>query len=258
MLLRTDVSAEAIRIPIKGVTEDEGRSFWSRYYLERYHAMATRLKCFQDLNRQIFSHVEANPNAEVLELGCGSGRNIPLIIESMGINNEQGKVWAIDFNFSSLELANETLGDPSNVIFKKDNIRHLSFKDEVFDAVFDIFAGTYLPLKGWEIGIKEAFRVLKTGGYGYFFYWEHGKNFSKCIRGHILGELFHNPIGLFWSLHLKLFRGLNVWDEFVEKGEVVYPKIDELIAIINTNGGRVEVVEKALFNTCVFIKAKKP
>lgn len=258
MLMRTDLEAGVLRIPIKGVTEDEGRSFWNRYYLERFHRMATRLKCFENLNRQIFSRVETNPNAEVLELGCGSGRNIPLILDAMGLDKGRGKVWAIDFNFPALELANENLGDPPNIIFKQDNIRQLSFRGEVFDAVFDIFAGTYLPLKGWELGVKEAFRVLKTGGYGYFLYWEHGKNFGKCIRGQIIRELIHNPVGLFWGLHLKLVQGLNIWDKFVEGGGVVYPTIEELLGLIKENGGRVDIVEKALMDTCIFIKAKKP
>ena len=257
MLMRTDLEAEAIRIPIKGVAEDDGRSFWNRYYLERFHAMATRLLCFQKLNEQIFSRVEVNPDAEVLELGCGSGRNIPLILEAMGLSRGRGKVWAIDFNWPALELANENLGDPENVVFKQDNIRQLSFKDGAFDALFDIFAGTYLPLKGWKLGVKEAFRVLKPGAYGYFLYFIHGKKFGDCFRSQVPAELFHNPVGLFWALHLKLVRGLNIWDKFIEKGEVIYPSKDEFVALIESNGGAVEIVERAFLGACMFVKTKK-
>ena len=218
--------------------------------------MATRLLCFQRLNEQIFSQVEPNPDAEVLELGCGSGRNIPLIVKAMG--SGKGKVWAIDFNFPALELANENLGDPPNVIFKKDNMRHLSFKDNTFDCLFDIFAGTYLPLRGWQLGIKEAFRVMRPGAHGYFLYFIHGKRFSSCFTlRQKLRETIHNPLGVFWALHLKLVRGLNVWDKFIEKGEVVYPKEDEFVSLIEDSGGAVEVMKRAFLGVCMFVKAKK-
>lgn len=239
------------------VEKDEGKSFWSPDYLRRYHAMATRLKCFKDLNKQIYSQVIPNPNAEVLELGCGSGRNIPLIIKSMGLDKGNGRIHAIDFNYSSLKLANEYLGNPPNVFFKEGNMRQLDFDSNIFDSIFDIFAGTYLPHKGWIQGIKEAFRVMKPGGHGHFLYFVHGKKFSHCFRSQVPIELVHNPVGFYWAFHLKLIRGMNVWDKFIEKGDVVYPKFDEFTSIIDANGAVVEIAQKAFLGTCIFVRAKK-
>lgn len=256
MLLTTDTRVEAFdRIfPVK---EDDGRSFWSRNYLERYHAMATRLKCFRDLNRQIFSQVVRNPNAIALEQGCGSGRNIPNIINALGLKAGNGKLFAIDFNMTSLTLANEKLGDPKNVLFKQENMRQLSFNTGMFDATFDIFAGTYMPGKSWTLGVAETFRVMKSGGFGYFLYFVHGKKFASCFRSQVPIELFTHPIGLFWALHLKLIQGLNLWDKFLESGEVVYPEFDEFIALAEKCGGEIKVAEKAFLGACIFVKAKK-
>lgn len=265
MLLSTNVMTDVADIApsrILGVTEDGGVSFWNRSYLERYHAMATRMGCFKQLNRQIFSLVDSNPDALALELGCGSGRNIPSIAKALAINigdgnGHDGKIYAIDFSLEALKLANENLGDPSNVLFKKDNIKQLSFDSNEFDVLFDIFAGCYAPSKGWRTGLKEAFRVLKPGGSGYFLYFLHGMNFGECFKRRALIELVTHPIGLFWAIHLKLVRGLNIWDKFIERGEIVYPTARELVDVVSDAGGKIEIAERAFLGTCLLVKARK-
>ncbi len=237
--------------------EDEGRSFWNRYYLERFHKMSTRLKVFQELDQQIYGRIPLMPNAVALEFGCGSGRGAAKVAQTLGISQGNGQLYAVDFSQEALELSNENLGDPQNILFKREDLRALSFEDESFDFVFDVFAATYMPFRGWQHAIGEAFRMLKPGGQGYFLYWKKGSDFGKCFRSQILVELFHNPLGLFWALHLKLVKGLNLWDSFIESGDVIYPEPEELVSEIEANGGSVEVEEDAFLNTCVFVKAVK-
>lgn len=239
------------------VRRDQGKSFWNRHYLERFHKMATRLKCFDDLNKQIYRHVEPNPDGTILEMGCGSGRNIPHIIKALDLQKGVGKIYAVDYTRSALEVTRKHLGNAKNVVFKRDNLRNLSFEADRMDAVFDIFAGCYIPSKGWETAIKEAFRVMKPGGIGYFLYFIHRKRFVSCFRSQVPVELFLHPVGVFWAFHLKFIDGLNVWDKHIERGDVVYPGWHEFSGLVKTHGGIIEVAEKAFLTTCIFVKARK-
>jgi len=210
------------------------------------------------MNEQIFSHIVPDSKAIVLEQGCGVGRNIPLILDSMGIDElSGGKVHAVDFSHEALDLAKEKLSNPVNVVFHKGNMSQLSFADETFNAVFDIFAGTYMPIKGWKLGVIETFRVMKPGGRAYFLYFIHGRNFGSLFKKQVIDEFFHNPAGLYWAMHLKLVRGLNVWDKFIANGDVVYPEWEELLDIIKFSGGIVEVAEESFLGACIFVRAIK-
>lgn len=258
-MLLTPKDTSNIRFPgeLKDVKEDGGISFWNQDYLERFHKMTTRLKCFQDLDQQIFRRVPEDKDAEVLEMCSGSGRNAQLLFDRMNIKNGSGHIWAVDFSLQALVLANKKLGDPERIIFKEEDVKNMHFKDNSFDYVFDIFGSTYIPNKEWKAAIEEVFRVLKPGGYAYFLYWLHGSDFGKCFRSQILTEFLNNPMGLYWALHLKVKRGLNLWDQYVKKGDVVYPTERELTEAVKDSGGNILGVEKAFLNTCSFVWAKK-
>lgn len=253
----TEMEEILAKTGIVEVAKDDGESFWNRYYLERFHKMATRLRCFRQLDKRIFSQVIQVLEAQILEMGCGSGRNVANILKHMRVSENGGKIYAIDISHDSLNLAREELGNPENVVFQKDNMRRLSFEDNKFDAVFDVFAGCYMPHRGWQLGVKEAFRVMRSGGYGYFLYFVHDKKFASCFRSQVPIEFALHPVGLFWALHLKLIRGLNVWDKFIEKGDVIYPTHDEFVELVEQNGGLIKVAEKTFLDACVFVKAQK-
>jgi len=241
---------------IKDVEEDRGESFWNQDYLNRFERMSENLEVFKNLNEHLREVVIPNPEATVLELGCGYGRNMPVLRKGLNLNGK-GEIHGIDFSQDALELAREKFAKTENINFHQQDICNLGFPPSHFDALFDIFAGCYIPNKGWKEGLKESFRVLKPGSRGYFLYFIHGKKFSSCFKSQVPVELIHHPIGLFWALHLKLFKGLNLWDKFIERGEVVYPEWNEFIQEIQEAGGKVEVAEKAFLDTCILLRAQK-
>lgn len=50
-------------------------------------------------------------------------------------------IFLIIYTRSALEVARKHLGNAKNIVFKRDNMGNLSFKDNRVDSVFDIFAG---------------------------------------------------------------------------------------------------------------------
>jgi ubiquinone/menaquinone biosynthesis C-methylase UbiE len=108
-----------------------------------------------------------------LELGCGKGM-VSCILQRQGY-----QVTAIDFNDTTLDIraVNEGLK------FIKMDASQLIFEDESFDFIFSF--NSFEHFSNPEAVLREAIRVLKTGGYIYL-------NFSP---------LFMSP----WGLHANRF-----------------------------------------------------
>ncbi len=225
LLARDEALSNQSSKELKNVEEDGGRSFWNRDYLKRFHKMASRLERFKKVNLQILIRVPQDENAKVLDMCCGSGRNTQLVFDKMNLENGNGRMWAVDFSPQALMLANQLLGNPERILFKDEDVRQMCFADNVFNYVFDIWGSTHIPNQEWKTAIKEAFRVLKPGGYVYFLYWLQGSNFGKCFRSQI---------------------------------NVVYPKSQELLEAIKNSGGNVLDAEKAFSNMCLLVWSKKP
>lgn len=135
----------------------------------------------------------------VLDLGCGSGRDVYVVSKLVG---EQGKVIGVDMTPQQLELAQsyqqhqaEAFGyAQSNVEFKSgyiEDLAALGIQDGSIDLVISNCVINLSPFK--EQVFSEIFRVLKPGGELYFSdvfadrrIPEHLQN-DPVVRGECLG-----------------------------------------------------------------------
>jgi SAM-dependent methyltransferase len=98
-------------------------------------------------------------NLNILDLGCGNGKNSFYIAEQ-GLNN---KIVGIEISETAIKYAGELapLGD-----FMKQSIgTSLNFPDHTFDIILDITSSNSLNESERDIYLKEITRLLKPGGY---------------------------------------------------------------------------------------------
>lgn len=103
----------------------------------------------------LLTHIK--PNWNVLDVGCGDGRNMKTLLERTlvvsGVDNDEVAVQDAIKYFSNTPSVNVVLGDASS----------LPFDDEMFDAVTFLMILPNLDAQK-QSAILEAARVLKTGG----------------------------------------------------------------------------------------------
>ncbi|MFA4942237.1 MAG: class I SAM-dependent methyltransferase [Patescibacteria group bacterium] len=100
---------------------------------------------------------------QVLDLGCGTGRNSNYLAE------RGNQVIGIDVASNALKLGGERarkLGLEESVKYLNQSIgKALPFSDEFFDLILDITASNSLNNSEREIYLRECHRVLKPGGF---------------------------------------------------------------------------------------------
>lgn len=102
--------------------------------------------------RGIFSKA----TGKVIMIGAGTGNDFKFFPSDV-------KITAIDFSQKMLDIAkNKTQQSPSPVELKLEDVQSLSCKDETFNSAITscVFCSVPDPVKG----LKEVFRVLKSGG----------------------------------------------------------------------------------------------
>jgi len=100
----------------------------------------------------------------VLEVGCGRGVGLPLLLSEFGATHAEG----VDLDPRQIARARKRLnamfGDRLGLHIA--SVEELPFPDASFDAVFDFGILHHVPL--WQSGVAEISRVLKPGGTFFF------------------------------------------------------------------------------------------
>ena len=100
---------------------------------------------------ELFEKVNLPKDASIIELGCGSGRNL-LILKEMGYANLKG----VDFSQTQVELCRNLGLDVSQM-----DISALEFPDRDFDLVFTNSVLLHVPPSKIETVMKEAVRIAR-------------------------------------------------------------------------------------------------
>ncbi len=99
--------------------------------------------------REFFDNEPFPPEASIIELGCGSGRNLA-ILKEMGFTNLKG----VDFSETQVEFCRKRGLDVQFM-----NIADLEFPDGSIDLVFTNSVLLHIPPDKIEQAMKEAARV---------------------------------------------------------------------------------------------------
>jgi ubiquinone/menaquinone biosynthesis C-methylase UbiE len=102
--------------------------------------------------------------AHVLEIGCGRGAGVQLILEQFGPNH----IDAIDLDPRQIARAQRRLDNKygTRVALSVGSAESLPFPDAAFDAVFDF--GILHHAQNWQAAIAEIRRVLQPNGRFFF------------------------------------------------------------------------------------------
>jgi len=103
-------------------------------------------------------------NGRVLEVGCGRGVGLPLLLTRFGAAHVHG----IDFDPDQIERAQRRLRGKfeGRIDLRVASAEQLPFEDASFDAVFDFGILHHVPV--WQSAVAEIARVLKPGGTFFF------------------------------------------------------------------------------------------
>jgi SAM-dependent methyltransferase len=135
----------------------------------RMHALETeywwfagRRAIIASMGRAYRDHSRQSQDWKVLDIGCGTGANLPLLCEiAAGNKNGGGRVTALDYSPLALQFARDHLGDlPVNLL--RGDAAHLPFPDNHFDVVTMLDVLEHIEDDRAATG--EIHRVLKPGG----------------------------------------------------------------------------------------------
>ena len=172
-------------------------------------------------------------NMKILDLGCGSGRDVYLLSQFV---TENGIVIGIDMTDNQLKIANENLEyhmdkfgyTNTNVIFKKGNIENL--KDLSIESDIDIVISNCVInlCKDKEKVIKGIFDILKNGGEFYFSDVYSSKRIPEALLNDpvLWGECLGGA--LYWNDFINMSKRCGFTDPRLVKSNVIDIKNKEL------------------------------
>lgn len=145
--------------------------------------------------------------AKVLDLGCGSGRDCYVLSQLVG---ESGYVVGVDMTHEQLAIANKYIDyhtrkfaySKPNVEFRRgyiERLEELGLQDNSFDVIVSNCVVNLSPDK--EAVLKEAYRLLKSGGELYFSDIYADRRISR--------ELASDPV-----LYGECLSGAFYWNDF--------------------------------------------
>ena len=112
------------------------------------------------IRRRTISRLQLNPGNSVLEIGCGTGRNLRLLHQAVG---STGNIYGVDLSEGMLQKAKELCANKrlANVSLIRSDALHYSPPEEV-DAV--LFSLSYATMPHHKQVLEHAWRQLKPGG----------------------------------------------------------------------------------------------
>ena len=113
---------------------------------------------YQAIHKRLLSQVELLPNANVLDLGCGTGR----LLDRLATQFPEIRATGLDLSSQMLRVARQNNRHRPRLIYIEGNAENLPFAEGQFDAVFNTISFLHYPQP--EQVLKEVARVLSPGG----------------------------------------------------------------------------------------------
>jgi ubiquinone/menaquinone biosynthesis C-methylase UbiE len=115
---------------------------------------------YRETLEKMAAEVDGGDHLKVLDLGCGTGNLISLLLEKF----PAAAIMGIDPSQGMREICCSRFGDHPSVIIAEGDALHIPFPDTSFDYVLSSLALHHVPPDLKEVCAREIARVLKTGG----------------------------------------------------------------------------------------------
>ena len=172
--------------------------------------------------KELIRQINPSPNDTLVDVACGTGDIAKLYSD---INNNRSKILCVDFNQKMLGEGKKRLKNYKNIKWKLSNAENLELPSNSFD--FYTISFGLRNTKNLNKSIKEAYRVLKTGGR--FFCLE----FSK-IQNQNLETLYKNYSKFIPTIG-KIIVGESKPYEYLLESIKNFVNQEELIEILKNN-----------------------
>ena len=172
--------------------------------------------------KELIRQINPSPNDTLVDVACGTGDIAKLFSD---INNNRSKILCVDFNQKMLGEGKKKLKNYKNIKWKLSNAENLELPSNSFD--FYTISFGLRNTKNLNKSIKEAYRVLKTGGR--FFCLE----FSK-IQNQNLETLYKNYSKFIPTIG-KIIVGESKPYEYLVESIENFVNQEELIEILKKN-----------------------
>ncbi|MGM3307650.1 class I SAM-dependent methyltransferase [Anabaena sp. WFMT] len=113
---------------------------------------------YQAIHKRLLSKVELPANANVLDLGCGTGR----LLDRLAGQFPELRGTGLDLSPQMLRVARQNNRHRPRLIYLEGNAESLPFAEGQFDAVFNTISFLHYPQP--EQVLNEITRVLSPGG----------------------------------------------------------------------------------------------
>jgi len=146
----------------------------------------------------------------VLEIGCGRGVGIELIMQRFGAQ----EVYGLDLDPDMIDLARKRLShySPERVHVMVGDVTALPMEDGTFDAVFDFGIIHHVPK--WQVAVSEIVRVLRPRGH--FFFEEATSQALHRWRAFLDHPTTNRFTGKEFIAEIE-YQGITVGGNFVER-----------------------------------------
>ena len=172
--------------------------------------------------KELIRQINPSPNDTLVDVACGTGDIAKLFSD---VNNNRSKILCVDFNQKMLGEGKKRLKNYKNIKWKLSNAENLELPSNSFD--FYTISFGLRNTKNLNKSIKEAYRVLKTGGR--FFCLE----FSK-IQNQNLETLYKNYSKFIPTIG-KIIVGESKPYEYLLESIKNFVNQEELIEILKNN-----------------------
>mgnify|MGYP001174348843 CR=1 FL=1 len=172
--------------------------------------------------KQLINWMKPQPNSKLIDVASGTGDLAKLYSERV---NNKSSIECVEPNKSMLNMGEEKLKSLSNIRWSLASAESLPFQDNVFD--FYTISFGIRNVTDINLCLKEAFRVLKTGGR--FFCLE----FSK-VENEVLNSIYQQYSKMIPKIG-KIIVGESEPYEYLIKSIKNFYNQEELLEIIKKN-----------------------
>jgi len=183
---------------------------------DNYQSFEDKYSFFRDLNEELVSRMNIPEQANILDVGCGTGASCRQIVRAV----PGCKVWGLDISSAMIEKARKHSSESDRVIYVEGDAAKLAdYFNLSFDAI--IYSASIFLVPDYQESLRQARDLLRNRGtVGLTFmeglYDEQGNNaVAQAAQDSDLGVSLKQPVKIdeFRSFFVKVFPNNESWSK---------------------------------------------